>query len=806
MSQTPREIELEARIADLETELVRLRAQSASPGLWEASGKTVRVPEPMQEIFNEAQKTVSQYFSNVAIDPGKASIRIGDERYVLLRASSLSVDFLSTIQNLYADLGEEEAFAVGRNFLFDISHVIGMEDARNFHEKMELTDPIARLSTGPVHFAYAGWAFVDISDESRPRPDDSCFIKYDHPFSFEADAWIKAGRKSEHPVCIMNAGYSSGWCEQSFGVELTSVEISCKAAGDESCTFIMAPPGRVREYLKRYESESSRTRRVTHQVPSFFERKRVEEEMKSARRKAEESDRMKSEFLTNISHEIRTPMNALIGMIELVLETPLAGEQRDYLNTSLESAEGLMEIINQILDFSKIESGQLEIAARPMLLRELVEETIRPLEVQADEKGLSLSWDVAQDVPDGLLGDPLRLRQVLVNLTGNAIKFTESGGVQTHVRVQQQSGQKVMLHVTVTDTGIGIPPDRLDSIFEAFTQVDMSTTRQYGGTGLGLSISARLVEMMGGRIWAENNPAGGSTFHFTCQFAIDVPPAHPELVDQPALIVADRPQHLKTLEALLKKLRMNVMTANSSHIALDILTNRKPPGGRPPLLLTDVDDNLILLEAIRSRPDIKTTPVVALITGDDHSDLQRLKELAITDCLVKPIRQSKLISAIKQALVSEQVVPVRPVPVNTQSVPDPETGSGGGADEAGIRILLVEDGATNQKFATAMLNRWGHEVEIANNGVEALDILDRKPNHFDLVLMDVLMPVMDGLQATEAIRDREKESGAHMPIVAITAQAMKEDRDRCLAAGMDDYLSKPIRRRALQEIIAQLLG
>ncbi len=804
MTRTSRETELEHRIAQLENELQQAREK---PGLWTPTGNTVRVPESMRAIFDQAQETVGQYFSRVAIDPARASVKIGDERYVLMRASSLSVGFLQTIQHLYADLGDEEAFAVGRNFLFDISHVIGREDARNFHEKMNLVDPISRLSTGPVHFAYAGWAFVDISDESRPSPDENFFIKFDHPFSFEADAWMRIGQKPLHPVCIMNAGYSSGWCEQSFGVDLTAVEISCKAVGDDSCTFIMAPPHRIREYLERYVADSPRTRQVAHQIPTFFERKRVDEEMKAARQKAEESDRMKSEFLTNISHEIRTPMNALIGMIELVLETPLAGEQRDYLNTSLESAEALMEIINQILDFSKIESGKLEIASRPMKLRELLEETFKPLEVQADEKGLTLEWTVADNVPDGLLGDPLRLRQVLVNLTGNAIKFTEKGGIRLQVAVEQRAGREMRLHMAVHDTGIGIPPEKLDSIFEAFTQVDMSTTRNFGGTGLGLSISARLVEMMGGRIWAENNSSGGSTFHFTCRFEIDAPPAHPELVDQPVLIVADRPRHLKTLQGVLEKLRMEVLIADSSHNALDTLTNRKLPGGGLPLLLTDVDDNVILLESIRARPEIRDTQVIALISGSDHEDLPRLRELSIGEILVKPVKASRLVAAIKRAIgPAGQVVHVQPV-TDTGDVHPAADGSGSAAQSgSGITILLVEDGSTNQKFATAMLNRWGHKVEIANNGLEAVEILELKPDHFDLVLMDVLMPVMDGLQATAAIRERERKSGQHIPIVAITAQAMKEDRDKCLAAGMDDYLSKPIRRRELQQIIQQLVG
>ncbi len=764
----------------------------------------------MREVFNAAEETVRRYFSEVLIDPARATIQIGDERYVLMRASSLSVDFLMAIRHLYADLGDDEAFAIGRNFLFDIAHVIGIEDARVFHEKMNLTDPVERLATGPVHFAWSGWALVDISPESRPSPDADYFIKYDHPYSFEADSWIRAGQRSDQPVCFMNAGYSSGWCEQSFGVELTAVEISCRAAGDDACTFIMAPPQRIREYVAHYAPENHVTRQDAFRIPTFFERKRVEEEMKSARRKAEESDRMKSEFLTNISHEIRTPMNALIGMIELVLETPLAGSQREYLNTSLQSAESLMEIINQILDFSRIESGKMELAPRPFSLRGLIDEAMRPLEILAEEKGLKLSWKVADDVPDAVRGDSIRFRQVVVNLVGNALKFTENGGAAMEVRLERKASRDVWLHVVVKDTGIGIPVEKLESIFEAFTQVDMSTTRKHGGTGLGLSISSRLVDLMEGRIWAENNPLGGSTFHFTVRLELDAPSPHPELAGVPVVLVVDYAEHRTALERVLTKLQMDVVTAKSSHDALTLLMNRKTPRHRRHLLISDVKDNLILLESIRSRPEIRDTEAISLIARDDAGDVPRLEELGVKACLIKPIKQSELIAAIKQSLHSAKSPPIEPdrTRPGEQAVHvEPETAGGAqekkAPGESGVRILLVEDGVTNQKFAVAMLHRWGHEVAIANNGLEALEMLDTNPDVYDLILMDVLMPVMDGLQATKEIRLREEGSNRRVPIVAITAQAMKEDRDRCLSAGMDDYLSKPIRRRDLQKIIAE---
>ncbi|MGI9516953.1 MAG: ATP-binding protein, partial [Pirellulaceae bacterium] len=706
MSSADREHELEERCKQLEAEVATLRKHA---GLWPASGPTVRAPDSMKGLFEQAQEIVASYFSDVTTDPTQATIEISGQRYVLMRASSLSVDFLRTINNLYADQGEHEAMAIGRSFLFDISHVLGMEDARNFHEKMGLTDPIARLSTGPVHFAYSGWAFVDIDDVSSPSPDENYFIKYDHPFSFEADSWLKAGQQSEHPVCIMNAGYSSGWCEQSFGVDLTAVEITCKAAGDDRCTFIMAPPHRIREYLEKFMPEH-RQHPVSYQIPTFFERKRVEEEMKTARKKAEESDRMKSEFLTNMSHEIRTPMNALIGMTELVLDTALSGTQREHLNTVLESAESLMDIINQILDFSKIESGTMELDESQFSLRQCIADTIRPLEVRAEDKGIKLNWQVAEEVPEILHGDAMRLRQILVNLIGNAIKFTSQGGVTTVVAVEQPTSRGLMLHFAVRDTGIGIPSDKLDAIFDAFTQVDMSTTKQYGGTGLGLTISASLVELLGGNIWVENNSdLPGCTFHFTTQFGVETSPTHPELVDQSVLLVADNPRHRKVLAEALSKLGMKVATAESGHDALSMLGNRSGHADQKQLVLTDLGDSVVLVEMIRGRPELKDTDIIALV-GKDEDDLRRLKELGVKRCLVKPLKQSALIAAIRAATAAYARPVLAESATSAAETAEPPPAA------PGIHILLVEDGLANQKFALAMLNRWGHTVAIANNG------------------------------------------------------------------------------------------
>ena len=671
MSKFKREQELESEVRRLQAEIVELQKRAR----WPVTGETVRVPEAFKPFFDVAQQTVHKYFSQAKTDPTTATIEISGERYVLLRASSLSVDFLTTIKNLYSDYGEDKAFAIGRNFLFDISHVIGMEDAKTFHRKMGVTDPIAKLSAGPIHFAYSGWAFVDISPESTPHPNEDYFLKYDHPFSFEADSWIKAGQRSDYPVCIMNSGYSSGWCEESFGMPLTAVELTCKAAGDDKCTFIMAPPHKIEEHLGRIQSAKSS--RASLRIPSFFERKRVEEEMRVARQKAEESDRMKSEFLANMSHEIRTPMNSVIGMTELVLETELTAIQREYLSAARDSAESLMAIINQVLDFSKIEAGAIVLDSQPFELRGTLAETMKPFLLRGESRGVEVYWNVAEDIPDRLIGDDGRLRQVIVNLVGNATKFTDQGQVDVDVVLeeQDQDDNHVILHFQVSDTGIGIPPDNLDSVFDAFTQVDMSTTRRYGGTGLGLTISNQLVQLMNGRIWCENNEPSGSSFHFVAQFELD---------------------------------------------------------------------------------------------GDAKRDEQAQDSAAAPEAV-----------ALSNRRKTDQAPP--------------------------LKILLAEDSRLNQMLAVGMIGKWGHTVTIANNGKEAVEIWQDSPTDFDLILMDVLMPELDGLDATVAIRKMEQGTGRHIPIIGATAQAVKGDRELCLNAGMDDYISKPIRKDELQQLIDRLI-
>lgn len=669
MSKSKREQKLESTVRELEAEIVELSKRTRRP----VTGETVRVPEQFKPIFDVAQETVRKFFSLARTDPTHATIEVSGERYVLLRASSLSVDFLTTVKNLYSDYGEDEAFAIGRSFLFDISHVIGMEDAKNFQKKMGVTDPIAKLSAGPVHFAYSGWAFVEIDPESTPTPTEDFFLKYNHPFSFEADSWLKAGQRSKYPVCIMSSGYSSGWCEESFGMPLTAIELTCKAAGHDKCSFIMAPPHKIEEHLGRHVNDRMSSH-ISLNIPSFFERKRVEEEMRAARQKAEDSDRLKSEFLRNMSHEIRTPMNGVIGMTELVLETELTDLQRDYLSAARDSAESLMETINHVLDFSKIEADAIELNPQPFDLGQSLEETMKPFFLSGETKGIAVSWNVAEDVPARLIGDEVRLRQVIVNLVGNAIKFTDQGRVDVNVLLDKLDRAKhlVTLHFQISDTGIGIPSNKLDSIFDPFVQVDTSTTRRFGGTGLGLAISSQLVHLMNGRIWCKNNEQAGSSFHFIAEF-----------------------------------------------------------------------------------------------------------RLAVDDATNEPARDS------------ESAVPTAAIPTNDLEV----------SHTRRLRILLAEDSRVNQTLAKGMLRRWGHAITIANNGREAVELWRNSPTSFDLILMDVLMPELDGLEATAAIRKIEQPTGRHIPIVAITALALKGDRESCLNAGMDDYISKPISKDDLQQVI-----